>query len=192
MNKKEALINSMDHVLHLIDEEWNPETNPAILFSVKETTQMSYKNLEFLAVSLYYQLTYLEEKFNLTFYTLNQQYLFEVKRNGTTKGFVYGILDDVDTESIEESVTVFKRETGIATRYIPLMTGTEWKEYTDPTLILYAGLPIRFHYKTVYYSVAAMIEKLFGRDLSLITGTKLEGFIKRAKSTQIQKRILAL
>jgi hypothetical protein len=190
--KTEALIESITHVLHLVDEEWKPETNQTILFSATETSPLSYKNSEFLAVSLYYQLTYLEEKFNLTFYTLNLQYLFEVKRNGITKAFVYGIADNDNSEALEDSMTIFKRETGIATRYIPLMDNPQWKEFIDPTLILYAGLPIRFHHKTVYYSVAAIVEKLFGRELSLIAGTKLEGFLKRAKSTQIQKRILAL
>jgi hypothetical protein len=190
MDKKEALINSINHVLHLVDEEWNTENNRDFLFPVMETPQLSYKNSEFLAVSLYYQLTYLEEMYHLTFYTLNLQYLFEVKRDGITKAFVYGITEN--TEAIEDSMTVFKRETGIATRYLPLIAEPEWKEYIDPTLILYAGLPIRFHYKTVYYSVAAIVECLFGRDLTLISGTKLEGFIKRAKSTQIPKRILAL
>jgi hypothetical protein len=68
----------------------------------------------------------------------------------------------------------------------------KWKEHIDPTLILYSGLPIRFNYKTIYYSVASLLEKLFGRDLVLISGTKLDGFIKRARNRQILQRVLAL
>jgi hypothetical protein len=189
INKEEALIASINHVLKLVDEEWNTETNQTILFPVRDNTQLSYKNLEFLAVSMYYQLTYLEQKFNLTFYTLNLQYLFEVKCDGVTKAFVYGGIFD---EDLEDTMHLFKKDTGIATRYIPLIDEPRWKEFADPTIILYSGLPIRFHHKTIYYSVADVIEKLFGRELSLIAGTKLEGFMKRAKSKQIQKRILAL
>lgn len=196
MNKAEAIIASITYVLNLIDEELTPE----ILTPVAITPQphMSYKHSEFLAVSLYYQLRFLEENYNLTFYTLNPQYLFAVKSEGIIKAFVYGNVDIANNELLLDSIHTFKKGTGtvtvagdgFATRYIPLIDEPEWKKFIDPTLILYAGLPIRFHYKTVYYSVATIIEELMGCDLMLIAGTKLDGFIKRAKNTNIEKRIL--
>jgi hypothetical protein len=186
MNKLEVIIASMSHVLSLVDEPLAPD----LLIPVSQFTSMSYKNLEFLAVSLQHQLRYLEERFGMTFYTLNPEYIFEVKRGKTTKAFVYG---DVNrNEDLEDTLCIFNRDTGISSRYIPMNNNPIWKEHTDPTLILYAGLPIKFHHKTIYYSVASIIEKLFSRDLTLITGTKLDGFLKRAKGTQISKRILAI
>lgn len=189
MNKAEAIIASIKYVLNLVGEELTPN----ILTPVEITSNphLSYKHSEFLAVSLYYQLRFLEEKFNLTFYTLNTQYLFEVKSEGIIKAFVYGDVDITNNDLLLDSIHSFKTGTGIATRYIPIINEPEWKEFVDPTLILYAGLPIKFHHKTVYYSVATIIERLMGRDLTLIAGTKLDGFIKRAKNTNIEKRILA-
>ena len=189
-NKKEdALIASINHVLKLIDEEWNQDTNKTLLYPVDKDRPLSYKHLEFLAISLYYQLTYLEDKHHLTFYTLNLDYLFSVKRDGVIRAFVYGCVMD---DELLDTLCSFNKDTGISTRYLPLSAELSWKETTDPTLIMYAGLPIRFHYKTVYYSVSSIIEKLFGRELSLIAGTKLDGFMKRAKNNNIQQRVLAL
>jgi hypothetical protein len=185
LKREEALIESITHVLNLVDEELTPD----ILTPVTEYQQLSYKNLEFLAISLYYQLTFLEKKHQLTFYTLNIDYLFSVKREGIIKAFVYGYNFD---DKLIDTISVFKIDTGIATRYCPLEDDMKWKEHIDPTLILYSGLPIRFHYKTIYYSVASLLEKLFGRDLVLISGTKLDGFIKRARNRQIPQRVLAL
>jgi hypothetical protein len=189
MNKSEIIIASIAHVLNLVDEPLDPNLLVPVMQS-DASPSMSYRNLEFLAVSLHHQLDYLEKKFGMTFYTLNLQYLFEVKRDNVTKAFVYGDLNR--NESLEDTLCIFKRDTGIATRYIPMNNDLQWKEHTDPTLILYAGLPIRFHHKTIYYSVASIIERLFGRDLTLIAGTKLDGFLKRAKNTNIPQRILAM
>lgn len=186
MNKSEIIIASMTHILQLVGEQLAPD----LLVPVSQSASMSYKNLEFLAVSLHHQLRFLEERFGMTFYTLNPEYLFEVKQGAVTKAFVYG--DLVRNEALEDTLCFFNRDTGIATRYIPMNNDPVWKEHTDPTLILYAGLPIRFHHKTIYYSVASIIEKLFGRDLTLIAGTKLDGFLKRAKNIQISQRILAM
>jgi hypothetical protein len=116
-------------------------------------------------------------------------YLFEVKKNGITKAFVYGV-GSVD-EAVENTMASFNVDTGIATRYIPIINEEPWKEFIDPTLIFYDSLPIRFHYKTVYYSVAMIVVKLFGRNVAILSGTKLEAFIKRAKNSQIQKRIFS-
>jgi len=187
--KEEALIASIDCVLKLVDEKWNPETNAYIIHQIDKNSTMSYKNLEFLAISLYYQLTFLEKTYNLTFYTLNIDYLFCVKREGQIKAFVYGYSYD---DELIDTINHFNSHTGIATRYWTFSDGILWKETMDPTLILHSGIPIKFHYKAIYYSVAYIIEKLFGRDLSLIAGTKLDGFIKRAKNRQIHQRILAL
>lgn len=183
--KKTALVASITHVINLVDEELIPE----ILTPVTNNQLLSYKNLEFLAISLYYQFTFLEKNYQLTFYTLNMDYLFSVKKDGVIKAFVYGYNFD---ELLVDTMYVFKIDTGIATRYFPFADDMSWKEHMDPTLVLYSGLPIRFHYKTIYYSVASLLEKLFGRDMSLIAGTKLDGFIKRAKNRQIHQRVLAL
>jgi hypothetical protein len=187
--KEDALIQSIDHVLKLVDEKWNTETNSSIIFQIEKNSTLSYKNLEFLAISLYYQLTFLEQKYNMTFYTINMDYLFCVKRDQQIKAFVYGYCYD---DELIDTIVSFFPDTEIATRYYYLADGLSWKETIDPTLLLYSGLPIRFHYKTIYYSVAYIIEKLFGRELSLIAGTKLDGFIKRAKNKNIQQRVLAL
>lgn len=188
MSKTDALVASITHVLNLIDET----LDTAILIPVKKPSTKiiwSYKQLEFLAASLYHQLQFLEENFQLTFYTLNIEHLYEVNREGITKAFIYW---SPQNEQLEDTMCNFNASSGIVTRYIPLIDEPCWKEFTDPTLILYAGLPIKFHYKTVYYSVADIIENLFDRPLTLIAGTKLYGFLKRAKNIQIPKRILAL
>lgn len=193
MNKTDAIVASINHVLNLVDEQLdNIQLTPVKNPTHPSTATLSYKQLEFLAVSLYHQLTFLEEHYGFTFYTLNMEYLFEVKRDGVTKAFVYGTQTPTQNEQLEDTMCPFKPDTGMVTRYVPLIDEPNWKEFTDPTLILYAGLPIKFHYKTVYYSVASIIENLFGRPLTLIAGTKLDGFLKRAKNVHISKRILAL
>lgn len=204
MNKKEALVNSIRHVLRLVGEkeaaeeaDWSRVISPVQTNTDPNTSppRFRYTQLECLAASLYHQLTFLHEQAHLTCYTLRLDALFEVKHHGITLAFVYGTADPFHvSEDIVDSLASFDPETGIATRYLPLLSDPAWMELVDPSLLLDASqrLPIRFHYKTVYYSIARMVEIFFGREHSLIAGTKLGQFLKLAKAPYLPHRLLLL
>jgi len=81
-------------------------------------------------------------------------------------------------------------EKGYAVRFYPLIHDIKWKEHVDPSLILTSNLPYKFHPKTIYYSVAVVVEQLFKKDVGLLYNTKLGGFIKRNKIADASKRIV--
>lgn len=200
MNPKEALIQSIYHVLRLIGEEEEAPTAAnwqARFVPVKPGTQLPrlrYTQLECLVASLFHQFTFLQEQARLTFYTLHLDHLFEVKKKGTTVAYVYGAATDPNqlSDALLDTLVSLHPESGIATRYFPLLPDPEWNALVDPSILVAASqrLPIRFHYKAVYYSIAKMVETLFGRDLTLIAGTKLDGCLRRAKDPSLPHRIL--
>ena len=76
--------------------------------------------------------------------------------------------------------------------YVHVYTPIDKNEYISPELLTNNKLPLKFHYKTVYYSLGCLIEFLLKDDIHLIEGTKLHTFILRCKHTNPVERQLIL
>ena len=192
---QKILNNSINYVLGLVGESL--ETSMDALIPVNIHNAYPYDVLERLVMSMFFQIGYLENQHMVTFYTLNTDYLCAVVRDGEIMAFVYGLVvgdgDQEDMEKHEREILDSMcniTDKGCAVRFHPIMDGIKWKEHVDPSLILTSGLPYKFHPKTVFYSVAVIVEQLFKKDVDLLNNTKLGGFIKRNKIADAAKRIV--
>ena len=192
---QKILNNSINYVLGLVGESL--ENSMDTLIPVNTYNAYPYDVLERLVMSMFFQIGYLENQHMLTFYTINTDYLCAVIRDGEIMAFVYGVvLDKEDREDKEkhereilDSICTIT-EKGFVVRFHPIMNGIKWKEHVDPSLILTSSLPYKFHPKTIFYSVAVIVEQLFKKDIELLNNTKLGGFIKRNKIPDASKRIV--
>lgn len=189
------LNNSINYVLGLVDE--NLETSMDAIIPVNINHSYPYDVLERLVMSMFFQFGYLENQYSMAFYTINTDYLCAVVRDGEIKAFVYGVVMENETErewSMKKQLILDSMcnitEKGYAVRFHPLIHDIKWKEHVDPSLILTSNLPYKFHPKTIYYSVAVVVEQLFKKDVGLLNNTKLGGFIKRNKIADASKRIV--
>ncbi len=107
-----------------------------------------------------------------TLYTLDPIYLVN-----TTEGLRYNMLNNhVCNISPDKNIHLY--------------TPIDKNKYISPELLENNKLPLRFHYKSVYYSLGCLIEFLLQEQN--IIGTKIHSFILRCKNMKSTNRSLIL
>ena len=202
------LYDSVRYILEKVDCSFED----MIPLTADRVDKYNYRELEFLGYSFIQQLKFLEEK-HYTFYSLDLLYCYEVSKptieNGNREvcAFVYSFftpqeLLQISTNNREfdwsktpairlcNEYMGFFNHIGYVTRYFPL---NQKNDLLDPTLEQQNYLPFEYHYKTVYYSLSAIIIKLLSvENLNNIQGTKLHRFIKNCCFGIPSKRIIFL
>lgn len=185
------------------------------LFPLRQATEYSYRDLELFVYSLTTQLKFIEEK-HYTLYALQPQYCYEIIVNpddlqSTNKTFVYSLLTpeellaisnrlseseaslthatELSSDLCNEYMGIFDKG-GYVTRYFPLAEKNKWM---DPSIYSVTRLPFVYHYKTLYYSLSAILVELMSEETYYkIQGTRLLQFIKHCRINPSSKRIIFL
>ena len=135
-------------------------------------TKYSYRDIELFTYWFMNIIQRMENENQTTLYTLDPIYLVD-----TTDGLKYNMLNQhVCNISLD--------------KYIHIYTPIDKNGYISPELLENNKLPLKFHYKSVYYSLGCLLEFLL-KDQP-ITGTKLHSFILRCKKTKPTDRYLIL
>lgn len=137
-------------------------------------TKYSYRDIELFTYWFINTIKKMETDTHTTLYTLDPKYVVD-----TPDGFRYNMLNN----------HVCKIWAG---PYIHIYTPIDKNDFISPELFSNNILPLKFHYKTVYYSLGCLLEYLLKDQIELIQGTKLHKFILRCKHTNPMERHLIL
>jgi len=137
-------------------------------------TKYSYRDIELFVYWFMNTIKRMENETKTTLYTLDPKYLVD-----TPYGLRYNMLNN-------HVCNIW------AGPYIHIYTPIDKNDFICPELLKNNILPLKFHYKTVYYSFGCLLEFLLKDELELIKGTKLHLFIERCKKATPFDRQLIL
>jgi len=137
-------------------------------------TKYNYRELELFTYWFINTINKMETETKTTLYTLDPKYLVD-----TQDGLRYNMLNN-------HVCNIW------AGQYINLYTPIDKNEFISPELFKNNILPLRFHYKTVYYSFGCLLEYLLKDDINLIEGSKLHTCLLRCKHINPIERKLIL
>ena len=126
-------------------------------------TKYSYRDIELFTYWFINTIKRMETETKTTLYTLDPKYLLD-----TPTGLQYNMLNNHVCQIW-------------AYPYVHIYTPIDKNDFISPELLINNILPLKFHYKSVYYSLGCLLEYLLKDDIGLIEGTKLYTFILRCK-----------
>lgn len=136
-------------------------------------TKYSYREIELFTYWFITTIKQMETDNKITLYTLDPKYVIY-----TNDGLRYNMLNNHVCNILSGP-------------YINIYTPIDKNEFISPELSANKILPLKFHYKTVYYSLGCLLEFLL-IDHNELEGTKLHSFINRCKHSNPSERRLIL